>query len=173
MTEQERIEEKLRLESQFANGASWFYWIAGLTLINTIVSIFNGSYNFVSGLGITQIIDGIFYVLKDYFGNHIVYLGAAIDLIFVAIFFVLGILAHKKMVWSMILGTVLYGIDILSFLFVTDYLSIAFHALAIFSIIKGIQASKKLKNIEQIEEINQIEQTDSFASVTNTDQISG
>lgn len=42
-------------------GANWFYWIAGLSIINTLIIFFNGDVNFIVGLGLTQIIDAIFY----------------------------------------------------------------------------------------------------------------
>jgi hypothetical protein len=153
MSDQDRVERKLRLESQYANGASWFYWIAGLSIINTVVGLFNGSMSFISGLGITQIIDGISYALKDGYGNGIVYFGVGIDVVIILVFAVLGILSHRGKNWAMIVGAILYSLDTLTFLIVTDYLSIGFHILAVYSIIKGIQAGNKLRSYEQIEQI--------------------
>lgn len=158
MSDQERVEKKMRLESQYSNGASWFYWIAGLSIINTLVVLFNGSVSFISGLGITQIIDGMAYVLQDVYGNGIVYFGIGIDLIIILVFGVLGFLAHKRKNWAMMIGVVLYGLDTLTFLVVTDYLSIGFHLLAIYSIIKGIQAGKRLKAYEQIDLLSSVEE---------------
>ena len=38
-------------------GARWFYWIAGLSFVNSLVVISGGSLHFVVGLGITSIVD--------------------------------------------------------------------------------------------------------------------
>ena len=48
--------------AQLKSGASWFYWIAGLSLINSISAASGSSWRFIVGLGITQIFDE--------FGNH-------------------------------------------------------------------------------------------------------
>ena len=61
MEEQEKdaIEGKLKIESKFKSGASWFFWIAGLSIINSIILLAGGQWNFIVGLGVTQIIDVI------------------------------------------------------------------------------------------------------------------
>jgi 4-amino-4-deoxy-L-arabinose transferase-like glycosyltransferase len=92
-------------------------------------------------------------VLKDLFGQKVVYWGLLIDLFIIASFFILGKLSYKKKKWAMIVGLVLYSLDLLTFLVVTDYLSIAFHALALYSIFRGIQAADKLKKLEYLSQI--------------------
>ena len=37
--------------------AGWFDWIAALSVVNSVISLFNGNWTFVLGLGITQVID--------------------------------------------------------------------------------------------------------------------
>jgi len=41
------------------SGARWFYWIAGLSMINSIAAMSNSSWSFLAGLGITQFIPGL------------------------------------------------------------------------------------------------------------------
>src|SRR5438046_440577 len=41
------------------NGAAWFYWIAILSLINTVVAVSGGGIMFALGLDITMITDTI------------------------------------------------------------------------------------------------------------------
>src|SRR5215471_16932506 len=43
--------------ARLKSGASWFYWIAGLSLINSVVSFTGSSWRFILGLGITQLFD--------------------------------------------------------------------------------------------------------------------
>src|SRR5438067_7750738 len=40
-------------------GASWFYWIGALSIINTLVAMSGNGTRFIFGLGITQFIDAI------------------------------------------------------------------------------------------------------------------
>src|SRR5258706_7852157 len=49
--------ESVEFERRIRSGGSWFYWIAGLSLANTIVSASGGGVGFVIGLTITQVID--------------------------------------------------------------------------------------------------------------------
>ena len=44
------IEEKLRLENQFKSGAGWFFIIAGLSIVNSIIILSGGSWSFIVGL---------------------------------------------------------------------------------------------------------------------------
>ena len=54
-----RLEEIAQYEKRFRSGASWFYWIAGLSIVNSLVVHLQGQWAFVIGLGITQIIDAV------------------------------------------------------------------------------------------------------------------
>jgi hypothetical protein len=37
-------------------GAGWFDWIAALSLINSLIALFNGNWHFLLGLGITDLV---------------------------------------------------------------------------------------------------------------------
>ena len=47
------------LEQQGRAGASWFYWVGGLSLVNSAIMLFGGGITFVFGLGITSIADDV------------------------------------------------------------------------------------------------------------------
>jgi hypothetical protein len=117
--------------------ARWFYWIAGLSLINSAVVIFGGSFHFVVGLGITSVVDA----LTKQAGSA----GIVLDLIingFVAGLFVLfGSCASKTQKWAFIVGLGLYALDGLLLLMARDILSVAFHAYALFCIYRGLAAA--------------------------------
>jgi len=53
----QNIEEQLTNENNLKSGANWFYWVAGLSLINTIMIFAGAKWGFAIGLAITQIID--------------------------------------------------------------------------------------------------------------------
>ncbi len=51
--------EMLALHMQGRKGANWFYWVAGLSLVNSAVILGGGSIFFVIGLGVTLMADSL------------------------------------------------------------------------------------------------------------------
>src|SRR5688572_28411552 len=49
--------DQQHLEMRLKSGASWFYWIAGLSIINSIAALSGAGWGFIVGLGVTQIVD--------------------------------------------------------------------------------------------------------------------
>ena len=62
-------DQREKLERAVSGGASWFYWIAGLSLVNSAIVLFGGQWNFIVGLGVTQIIDAIASVVAQELGS--------------------------------------------------------------------------------------------------------
>ena len=154
MEEQEKkIEERLKVETQFKSGASWFFWIAGLSLINSVILIAGGQWSFIVGLGITQIIDSIGLKLAEQNG----FIGNIIALIFdimaAGIFILFGVFSRKGYSGAFIVGMVLYALDGLLFLLVRDFLSVGFHVFALFFMYSGFKANKLLKSMANIKSI--------------------
>ena len=145
MEDQSKIEEKLKIENQFKAGADWFFWIAGLSLINSIVILSGNDWGFIIGLGITQIVD----FLGSEFGLAGKIIAFCFDLITAGIFVGFGFLARKRYTWAFVIGMILYALDGLIFLLGPDLLSIGFHLLALFFIFNGLKANLKLREIEQ------------------------
>lgn len=117
--------------------ARWFYWIAGLSLINSAVVIFGGSFHFVVGLGVTSVVDA--------FARQTGNTGVVLDLIingFVAgLFCLFASFAGKAQKWAFLVGMVLYALDGLLLLLGQDILSVGFHAYALFCIYRGLAAA--------------------------------
>ena len=140
------IEQKIKLENQLKSGASWFFWIAGFSLVNSIVLKFGGEWTFVVGLGVTQVIDAIAIALgAATIGKLIAFW---MNLCVAGIFIFIGVLAKKRNRALFIIGMVLYAVDGLIFLLAVDVLSIAFHAFALFCIYSGFKADKELTKLE-------------------------
>lgn len=146
--EKKKIEENLKIENQFKSGANWFFWIAGLSLINSIILLTGGQWSFIIGLGITQIIDAIgLEIFKE--AGIIGYIFAFVfDALAAGIFIVFGVFSKKRYSWAFIIGMILYALDGLLFLLVQDFLSIGFHIFALFCIYGGFKANKLLKSVE-------------------------
>jgi hypothetical protein len=122
-------------------GAKWFYWIAALSMINSIVVITGGNFHFVVGLGITSVVDAL--------AKRVGSAGSVLDIIingFVAGLFVLfGTFAVKAQKWAFLVGMTLYALDGLLLLGVKDILSVGFHAYALFAIYRGYTAAKQIQ----------------------------
>ncbi len=138
------IETKIHLTNQLHSGAGWFYWIAGLSLVNTIVFFANANISFVYGLGITEVTNAIVPYL---FPNGVI-VAAILDAAFILLFIVLGRLSHNRKIWAFITGMVLYGLDTLFFILVQDWLSILFHIFALYGMYRGLKAHKLLVQLE-------------------------
>lgn len=119
-------------------GAKWFYWIAGLSLVNSAVMIFGGNFHFVIGLGITSVVDA----MAKQVGSAGVVLDLIINCIVAGVFALFGYFACKAQKWAFIVGMSLYLLDGLLLLTVRDFLSVAFHAYALYCIYRGLSQTK-------------------------------
>jgi len=143
----------LSLENQLKGGVSWFFWIAGLSIINSIIFFTGGSITFVVGLGATQFIDGVVSGVVNKVssgtGTIIRVIGYGLDFLLAGTFFTCGILGRKRLRWVVIGGMILYGLDGLLALAFGDWLSTIFHVLALFGLWKGQKAIKELGLLEK------------------------
>src|SRR5512146_50981 len=140
-----QIQQKLVLQARMKSGASWFYWIAGLSAINSAIVLGGSNWHFLAGLGITDVIS---YIAQG-MGNVGTLVGIVLNALALGVFVMFGVFAHKKHTWAFIVGMSFYELDALIFiLFGPDFLSIAFHAFALFQIFKGMQAANALKELE-------------------------
>ena len=106
------------------DGSGWFFWIAGLSLINSVIILAGMEWSFLIGLGVTQIIDSVAMAFAEEAtarGKTILPVVAFILDVLVAGSFVLwGVLARKHYRWAYIVGMILYALDGLLFLMVQD-----------------------------------------------------
>ena len=155
------FQEKLKMENQAKNAAKWFYWIAGLSLVNTLTYILGLSLAFVVGLGITQIVDGIVSAISQQMtGNSamlVQILGFVLNVFIVAVYAVFGYFGGMKKAWAFYVGMALYALDSLIMLWAEDWFGLIFHIFVLGILFKGVSALRSLKKIDQKEEIIQTE----------------
>jgi hypothetical protein len=146
----EAVQRRLMLDSKFKGGANWFFWIAVLSLVNTIVVLAGSHWSFVVGLGVTQIIDSIAVALTRDTSSKTLGMVVALALdVFVAGFFLLfWLFAHRKHVSAFLLGMTLYAADGLLFAWVEDWLSVGFHCLVLYWLFGGLKACRDLMRLE-------------------------
>jgi hypothetical protein len=134
--------------NQRRSGARWFYWIGALSLVNAVITMANGEWNFIIGLGITQIISGLALGLSADLGSGVTIIAFALNVLVVGACVGLGFLAERGHTWAFILGMVLYALDGLIFLWVQDWLPLGFHAFALYFIYRGLAANLKLNQFK-------------------------
>lgn len=132
-------------ETRMKSGANWFFWIGGLSVINSIIVLTGSTWNFIVGLGITQIIDAIAWTSADASGSTMIqYIGLAANISVAAVFCMFGYFARQRKEWGFIAGMILYGLDAFLFILAFDILGLGFHAFALFMIYGGYKALKEL-----------------------------
>jgi hypothetical protein len=135
-------------QKQRTNGARWFFWVAALSLINSVVILANGNWGFLAGLGITQIISGFALGMSEDLGVGVTVVAFALNLIVLLICVGFGIFAQKGHTWAFVVGMVLYAADGLIFLWVQDWLSLGFHAFVLYGMYRGLAANRRLAELK-------------------------
>ena len=126
--------------AQMKSGASWFYWIAALSLVNSIAAFTGSDWRFILGLGITQIIDA-FGLSVEGAGKII---ALVLSLITAGVLIGFGVLAGKRHTWAFIVGMVLFALDGVIFLLAQDWIGVAFHAFVLYCFFRGFKACREL-----------------------------
>ena len=154
ITEQQlnSLQAKLKLENQLKSGASWFYWIAGLSMLNTLLLIIGAKLSLLMGLGVTQLIDALGIAIVSQVGPTtgmiVRVLAFLVNLAIASVFVLCGVFARKRQLSAFILGMVLYALDVLILLVFQEWLSFGFHLWALYGLYSGLQAKQKLAELE-------------------------
>lgn len=127
-----------KLEEQLNSGANWFYWIAVLSLVNSVIILSGSDRYFIIGLATTLMTD---LVINSWFA-------LVFDVIVAGVLIAFGIFAKKGKSGIFVVGMTLYGLDAMLYIAFDDYLSFAFHLLALYGIYRGLNASMKLKKFD-------------------------
>lgn len=114
------------------SGASWFWWIAGLSVVNTVLIHSGSETSLAIGLGFTLIADAVFKEMK--------LIAFVIDAFALATICGLGFFARKGHFWAFIVGIVLYGLDALIYVGLQGWIGVAIHGFALFYMIRGAAA---------------------------------
>ena len=137
------------LAQRYKSGANWFYWIAGLTIITSLIAFFGGGIRFLISLGLTQFIDALAAGLATQLGSAVQVVGLVLDLIVTGVFVLFGYLANKKMLWAYIAGMVVFLFDGLLSLAFADWIGVIAHAVVLFWMFRGFQAGRELVSLEK------------------------
>ena len=145
-------EETYKMERQFKGGANWFFWIAGLSIVNSLIFRFGGSASFLAGLGATQLIDGIASGIEELITpslRPLVVIGAiAANLLVAGYYAALGVFVRRRSKFAFTLGLASYIVDAVIFLAVRDFWGFGFHIFVCLFLLAGMNALYKLGELE-------------------------
>lgn len=122
--------------------ANWFDWIAALSIINSLISLFDGKLHFVVGLGITEVIDELAQKGGSSQGQVV---GFVATVAVAGFFWLMGRFAKNGQYWALIVGMVLYALDGGLLLLGQAWLSVAFHGYVLFLLSKTFGAIKQFE----------------------------
>ncbi len=139
-----------QLAATAKSGAHWFYWIAGLSAINSIAYMSGSNVSFLAGLGFTQLAAALVDVAIDNGAPDALKIVAIVlNFFLVALFAFIGYYASKRFSVAFVIGIVIYLLDALLLLLLGELFGAAFHAFALFFIIRGFLACRTLNSQTQ------------------------
>jgi hypothetical protein len=125
-------------------GANWFFVVAGLTLVNTFLAMFNGRMRFIFGLGICDLFNAL--VREGMISVGTVYV---IDVIITAVFAFVGLRSRRGIQLWFAAGMFLYALDGLLSLYLHWYRHAGFHLVALYCMWQGFRQIKRLRQAEE------------------------
>ena len=135
-----------QLELRVKRGANWFYWIAALSVVNSLAFVAGAKLHFLGGLGVTELADAVIDAAVRQGGpGALRAVSVVFDLVAVIGFALAGYFAHKLSRTAFIIGIVVYVIDTVIVLLLGSWFMAAFHAFALYGLILGFLACRELK----------------------------
>ena len=135
----DRLEKERELQVAARNGANWFFWIAGLAVINSVTSLINvnGMPNYVfvlTGLlgGNTAI--GIAVILGiGQWGPAVNLIVQSFNFALAILFAIMGRLARKQQRWVFIVALAFFAVDSVMTMIYGDLIGLAIHGVALWA----------------------------------------
>jgi hypothetical protein len=140
-----------QLKQAYEAAGSTFYSIALFSLINSVISYFQGGIYFPIGLGITQIIDSFSYAFQQEIpeaSTVFSIFGILLNLAILGVVALFGYFIKKQKRWLISIGGILYLLDGLLILLFQDWIGGAFHAYFLFRLWTSWQAINKLSKMD-------------------------
>jgi hypothetical protein len=132
-------------------GANWFFWIAGLSLVNSAIIHFGGQTFFAIGLGTTLVVDGFATGVANQVPDAATIAKAVavtIDVCVALLVAGFGLLARNRYTVVFAIGMALYLLDGLIFVLVVDLMGIAVHVVGLICMWQGFQAFRELNALQ-------------------------
>jgi MFS family permease len=138
---------RLRLEAVGKACASWFLWLAGLSMVNSVLAASGAHLHFLFGLGVTSIVDAV----AQRAGATGIVLNLVINAFIAGVFLLFWYFGKQGHKWAFLVGMGLYVIDGLILLLVTDYLGAAFHLWVLYRLYQGYTTLSRFMAAQQVQ----------------------
>ncbi|HEX7641314.1 MAG TPA: hypothetical protein VF472_03785 [Burkholderiaceae bacterium] len=136
--------------THIVRAANWFYWIAGLSLVNLVAIATGANFRFIIGLGFSEMLGGW---AKDMTtagaSDGAVMAACAGGVALTAFFAACGWFARRPSMVAFIIGMAVFALDTVVFVLAQDWIGVAFHAYAIYGLWRGVAAIRQYKAIAQ------------------------
>ena len=130
--------------ARLRQGSSWFFTIAALSGINSLLQIFDAKIHFIFGLGITQVAGSV--ARQSGNGTAILLL---VDGLFIGLLLLCGKWARQRSQGAFLGGMLAYALDGLLLVLFAAWIDAAVHAYALYRMWQGYAASRELAQLEQ------------------------
>lgn len=138
------IEQQLRLQHNVKAAAGWFLWVAGLSMVNSVLHLSGVRFQFIFGLGIAQLVD----VLARRIGGASFLLDIIINGFLVGVFVTFFHFGRQGKKWAFQSGMILYAVDGLLMLLLKAFVGFAFHLFALGAMYAGVVAISRLEEVK-------------------------
>jgi hypothetical protein len=119
------------------SAARWFWWIAAMSLVNTVMAHTGSDSSFVIGLAMTAFADGM--------SASAPITAFVLTGMFLAFYVLMGLFGVRGKAWAFYAGIAVYVVDALIYVYFDAWLCVGFHVYAIFWIAKGVLRLNELK----------------------------
>ncbi len=140
------------LRHQVKQGASWFYWMVGLSLVNVALYLAGANVHFIIGSSLVDMAAGVMKIYSV--------LGLILLVLVVGMYGGLGYAASRAARWAFVVGMAIYLMDGILYFFFEDFLSGLFHFYVLYKLYQGLQAIAPMRALEQDIAINPIVATE-------------
>ena len=138
------------ITQRMKRGANNFYWIAALSVINSILPMTGSGTYFVIGLAVTLMVDGMTIGLSESLPDVSVIvkiIGLVLSILIAGVFALFGFFASQGRRWAFLVGMVLYGLDGLIMLAFADWIGVLFHGFFLWGLFGGWRALGELQKM--------------------------
>jgi hypothetical protein len=123
------------------HAADWFFWLAILSVINSLIVFYYQIPNTPIALGITQWVDGT----TSGFNATMSTSALVTNILIAAVVAAFGLMARRGSDLAFVLGIFLYVIDAMLTIGLREFFGFGVHLIALFFLIKGLLASRHIR----------------------------